>query len=115
MNKRLIAFLSILSLFLSSPLIPVNAAAKAGAKCTKVGVKSVVNDKSYICTKSGKKLTWLESKNKQSSLAYQEDLKLIQLTQPILAMTTSLFIQPPLIQELLLNGKRWKANFQGKD
>ena len=68
MNKRLIAFLSILSLFLSSPLIPVNAAAKAGAKCTKVGVKSVVNDKSYICTKSGKKLTWLESKNKQSSL-----------------------------------------------
>ena len=68
MNKKLIAFLSILSLFLSLPIIPTNAAAKAGAKCTKVGVKSVVNDKSYICTKSGKKLTWLESKNKQSSL-----------------------------------------------
>jgi hypothetical protein len=68
MNKKLITFLSILSLFLSTPLIPANAAVKAGAKCTKVGVKSVVNDKSYICTKSGKKLTWLESKNKQSSL-----------------------------------------------
>jgi hypothetical protein len=68
MNKRLIAFLSVFSLSLSLPLIPANAAVKAGAKCTKVGVKSVVNDKSYICTKSGKKLTWLESKNKQSSL-----------------------------------------------
>jgi hypothetical protein len=68
MNKRLIAFLSVFSLSLSLPLIPANAAVKAGAKCTKVGVKSVVNDKSYICTKSGKKLTWLESKDKQSSL-----------------------------------------------
>ena len=67
MNKRLIAFLSVFTLFLSTPLIPANAAAKAGAKCTKVGVKSVVNDKSYVCTKSGKKLLWLESKNEQSS------------------------------------------------
>ena len=67
MNKRLIAFLSILSLSLSTLLIPANAAAKAGAKCTKVGVKSVVNDKSYVCTKSGKKLLWLESKTKQLS------------------------------------------------
>jgi hypothetical protein len=67
MNKRLIAFLSVFSLSLSLPLIPANAAAKAGAKCTKVGIKSVVNDKSYVCTKSGKKLTWLESKNKKSS------------------------------------------------
>ena len=67
MNKRPIVFLSILSLFLSPALNPVNAAAKAGSKCTKVGVKSVVNDKSYVCTKSGKKLTWLESKNKKSS------------------------------------------------
>jgi hypothetical protein len=66
-NKRPIVFLSILSLFLSPALNPVNAAAKAGSKCTKVGVKSVVNDKSYVCTKSGKKLTWLESKNKKSS------------------------------------------------
>jgi hypothetical protein len=67
MNKRLIAFLSVFSLSLSLPLIPANAAAKAGAKCTKVGIKRVVNDKSYVCTKSGKKLTWLESKNKKSS------------------------------------------------
>ena len=65
MSKKLIAFLSILSL--SLPLVPANAAVKARDKCTKVGVKSVVNDKSYVCTKSGKKLLWLESKTKQSS------------------------------------------------
>ena len=67
MNKRLIAFLSILSLLLSLALTPVNAAAKAGSKCIKVGAKSVVNNKSYVCTKSGRKLIWLESKNKKSS------------------------------------------------
>jgi len=68
MSKRLVAFLSILSLFLSSPFIPANAAAKAGAKCTKVGIKSVVKDKSYICIKSGKKLIWkLNSQNSNTS------------------------------------------------
>ena len=67
-NKRLIALLSILSLFLSTPIIPANAAAKAGAKCTKVGIKSVVKDKSYICIKSGKKLIWkLNSQNANTS------------------------------------------------
>jgi M6 family metalloprotease-like protein len=67
-NKRLIALLSILSLFLSTPIIPANAVAKAGAKCTKVGIKSVVKDKSYICIKSGKKLIWkLNSQNSNTS------------------------------------------------
>ena len=58
MNKRVIAFLSILSLFLSAPLIPANAAAKAGAKCTKAGSTEVVKGKSYTCIKSGKELVW---------------------------------------------------------
>lgn len=58
MNKRLIAFFSILSLFLSTPIIPANAAAKAGAKCTKVGSKSVVGAKTFTCIKSGTKLIW---------------------------------------------------------
>ena len=58
MKKRLIAFLSILSLSLSLPLIPANAAAKAGAKCTKVGIKSAVGNKTFTCIKSGKKLVW---------------------------------------------------------
>ena len=67
MNKKVIAFLSILFLSLSLPIIPVNAAAKAGAKCKKDGIKRVVNNKSYVCTKSGKKLLWSKSKNRQSS------------------------------------------------
>ena len=56
MNKRLIAFFSILSLFLSTPLIPANAAAKAGAKCNKAGITEVVQGKKYTCLKTGKKL-----------------------------------------------------------
>ena len=58
MNKRLIAFLSILSLFLSYFLIPANAAVKAGAKCTKAGNAEVVKGKTFTCIKSGKKLVW---------------------------------------------------------
>ena len=58
MNKRLIAFLSVLSLFLSSPINPANAAAKAGAKCTKSGNIEVVKGKTFTCIKSGKKLVW---------------------------------------------------------
>jgi len=58
MNKKLIAFFSILSIFLSTPLIPANAAAKAGAKCSKIGVKSVVGAKTFTCIKSGTKLIW---------------------------------------------------------
>mgnify|MGYP000506997212 CR=1 FL=1 len=58
MNKRLIAFIPILSLFLSLPLIPVNAAVKAGGTCSKAGITSVAASKTYTCVKSGKKLVW---------------------------------------------------------
>ena len=58
MNKRLITVLSTLSLSLFLPLLPASAAVKAGAKCTKVGIKSVVGNKTFTCTKSGKKLVW---------------------------------------------------------
>ena len=58
MHKRQIAFLSILSLFLSLPLIPVNAAVKAGGTCSKAGITSVAASKTYTCVKSGKKLVW---------------------------------------------------------
>ena len=66
MNKRMIAFLSVFTLFLSTPLIPANAVAKAGAKCAKAGSTEVVKSKSYTCVKSGKKLVW--NKGKQSSI-----------------------------------------------
>ena len=60
MNKRQIAFLSILSLFLSLPLTPVSAAAKAkaGGTCSKAGITSVAAGKTHTCVKSGKKLVW---------------------------------------------------------
>ncbi len=58
MNKKLVAFLSILSLSLSLPLIPANASVKAGAKCTSLGVASVVGNKVHTCIKSGKRLVW---------------------------------------------------------
>jgi hypothetical protein len=76
MNKKLIAFFSILSLFLSTPLIPVNAAAKAGAKCTKAGITEVVKGKSYTCVKSGKKLVWDKGNTKPSMLLALQQSKL---------------------------------------
>jgi polyhydroxybutyrate depolymerase len=75
MNKRLIAFLSIISLSLSVPFIPANAAAKAGASCKTVGLTSVVSGKTFTCIKSGKKLVW--DKGKQSSSAGGADDKLL--------------------------------------
>jgi len=55
-------------LALSTTLIPANAAAKAGAKCTKAGNKEVVKGKTYTCVKSGKKLVWkLNSQNSNTS------------------------------------------------
>jgi hypothetical protein len=44
-------------------LFPINitssyAATKAGTKCTKVGIKSVVGNKTFTCIKSGNKLVW---------------------------------------------------------
>ena len=58
MNKSLIAFLAILSLSVSLPLIPASAVAKAGAKCSKAGSTEVVKGKIYTCVKTGKKLAW---------------------------------------------------------
>ena len=58
MRKRLIALLVITPLLFSSQLSTSHAAAKAGAKCSKVGSKSVVGAKTFTCIKSGTKLVW---------------------------------------------------------
>ena len=47
---------TIFALFIQSS--PSVSATKAGAKCTKVGIKSVVGNKTFTCIKSGKKLVW---------------------------------------------------------
>jgi len=49
MNKKLITFVPILSLFLSLPLTPVNAEVKEGDACSQAGVTSVDSGRSYIC------------------------------------------------------------------
>jgi len=57
-------------LMLSSQMYASNAAAKAGAKCNKIGGKSVVGKITYTCVKSGTKLVWnkgVTSKNPQGS------------------------------------------------
>jgi hypothetical protein len=68
MNKRLIAILSILSLLVFLPLIPANAATKAGAKCTKVGIKSVIGNKTFTCIKSGSSLVWNQGVTSNKSI-----------------------------------------------
>jgi len=58
MNKKLIAFISMLGLSLSISLVPANAAVKAGAVCKPAGLTSIVSGKTFTCIKSGKKLVW---------------------------------------------------------
>ncbi len=67
MRKRLIALLVITPLLLSSQIYASNAAAKAGAKCSKVGSKSVVGSKTFTCIKSGNKLIWDKGITKSNS------------------------------------------------
>ena len=58
MRKRLVAILLITPLLISSQFSTSHAAAKAGAKCTMAGSKSVVGAKTFTCIKSGTKLIW---------------------------------------------------------
>jgi len=58
MRKHLIALLVITSLLFSLQISISHATAKAGAKCSKVGSKSMVGTKTFTCIKSGKKLVW---------------------------------------------------------
>ena len=69
MSKKLLLLLSILSLALSLPLIPANAAVKAGGSCKTAGITTTAAGKTYTCIKSGKKLIWeISKKNQNSSL-----------------------------------------------
>jgi hypothetical protein len=69
MYKKLIAFLSVLSLSVSLPSIPVNAAVKAGYSCKPEGTTSVVGSKTFTCIKSGKKLVWNKGVSKSTTSA----------------------------------------------
>ena len=58
MKNRSVILSSVLIAFLSLPLVPVNAAVKAGSVCKKAGITSIAASKTYTCIKSGKKLVW---------------------------------------------------------
>ena len=56
--KKALASLAICSFFVVTLATPVNAAVKTGSKCSKVGITSVISNKTFTCIKSGKKLVW---------------------------------------------------------
>jgi M6 family metalloprotease-like protein len=60
-GKKLVVFISVLTLLLSGSVVVANAAVKQGAKCTKVGKIQVVKGKTFTCSKSGKKLSWVRN------------------------------------------------------
>ena len=58
MSKKYLRLVTLVTVLMFLPIPPLNAAVKAGAKCTKAGAKSVVTGKTYTCIKSGNKLIW---------------------------------------------------------
>ena len=78
---RLIALLVITPLLLSSQLSTSHAAAKAGAKCLKVGSKSVVVAKTFTCIKSGNKMIWDRGVNKATLIPKTREEKAFELVR----------------------------------
>jgi M6 family metalloprotease-like protein len=60
-GKKLVAFLSVLTLLFAGSVVVANAAVKQGAKCTKAGKSETVKGKTFTCSKSGKKLSWVRN------------------------------------------------------
>jgi M6 family metalloprotease-like protein len=58
MRKTQFALATLLCLAIAIPLVPAQAAVKAGAACSKAGAKSVASGKTFTCIKSGKKFVW---------------------------------------------------------
>ena len=92
MKKALASIVSLILLAVSLSL-PAHAAVKAGAKCSKVGITTIVSGKVFTCKKSGKKLTWGKGiilkpiaepifGSPEQSLAY-ENMKLEMAPQPV--------------------------------
>ena len=67
MNKNLLAFLSVITLSITTTLIPANAVDKTGTACTKAGATSIASTRTYTCIKSGKRLVWDAGKQSPSS------------------------------------------------
>ena len=81
MRRHLIALLVITPLLLSFQLSTSHAAVKAGAKCSKVGVKSVVGAKTFTCIKSGNKMIWDRGVNKATLIPKTREEKAFELVR----------------------------------
>ena len=58
MRKAIVLVLMLAMTSTGSATSSASAPAKAGVKCTKVGLTQVVGNKKFTCTKAGSKLTW---------------------------------------------------------
>ena len=99
MRKHLIALLVITPLLLSSQFSTSHAAAKAGAKCLKVGSKSVVGAKTFTCIKSGKKLIWNKGVSAENKVA-PEPPKIIETWWRAMLDSRSFSEVPKVIQSI---------------
>lgn len=71
MKRKFSALISALLCLILISSTSVNAATKAGAKCTKVGITTVVGNKTFTCIKLGKKRIWnngVENKNSSEEI-----------------------------------------------
>ena len=68
-GKKLVVFISVLTLLLSGSVVVANAAVKQGAKCTKPNAVSMVNGTSFKCLKTGNKYTWIRVSTAGNSAA----------------------------------------------
>ena len=80
---------ALLALTLSSST--AYSATKAGAKCTKIGIKSTFGNKTFTCIKSGKKLVW--SKGVTVSSTTNSNEALIGDLTPVSAFLDKSFCQ----------------------
>ncbi len=60
-SRKLVAFLSVLTLLFAGSVVVANAAVKQGAKCTKAGKVQTAKGKTYTCLKSGNRLSWVRN------------------------------------------------------
>jgi hypothetical protein len=63
MKQKILIFSFTFITALTVSIFPVNAVAKAGAKCSTLGVKTVVGKVTLTCIKSGKKQIWSSGKS----------------------------------------------------
>ena len=77
MNKKFIAFLSVLAITSSMSIIHASAAAKSGSACKTAGITSVSSGKTFTCTKYGKKLVWDKGTKLKTTSATVEPLEVI--------------------------------------